>query len=1809
MSAREWSRKRLALVLAVVLTLVPIGYAAAKAARGPVEMSFACAKKSNGKLRYVEAADDCRKKERLISFEDAEPLIACARMGGSGRVYVYAMASRSKCEYRKRRPSFVLVLPDTTRHWFCANKRSGNLRSTRLVPSAPGRARVFTRDCKRNELRVFVEKRERPPVNRPPSAVADAGSTNEDTATTIAVLANDSDPDGDALSVTGVDTTGTAGAVTIGAGGVLRYDPAGRLDGLRAGEQRIDRFSYAVSDGHGGTASANVSVTVTGVNDAAVVTTSAGSAGYTENGAPVVVDGGATVADSDDATLEGATVEILSDQPADRLLFADQNGITGSYAAGVLTLTGSASVADYQTALRSVRYDHTGDDPAASKTVEFRANDGDGLGLASTRSVAVTAVNDAPSITTSAGAIGYTEGDPATAIDPGLVLTDPDSAQIAFATVQITGNHASAEDVLALPAQPGITGAYDSATGTLTLTGADTVANYQAALRAVTYRNTSSNPSTLQRTVTFVARDASSASAPATRNVNVSPTDNAPDVDNSAGALAYTENDPATAIDTTIAITDPDSANLTGATVQITGNYANGQDVLALPAQPVVTASFDPATGRLTLSGTDTVAAYESALEAVTYVNTSDDPSTAPRTVTYTARDAGGFGTPDTHGITVTAVDDPPTAVNDSPTVVEDSGANAIDVLANDTDVDAGPKSIGSVTQPANGTVVITGGGTGLTYQPNSNYCNNPPGTTPDTFTYTLSPGGSTATVSVTVTCADDPPTAVNDSATVGEDSGASAIDVLANDTDTDGGPKTVASVTQPANGTVAITGGGSSLTYTPNGNYCNTQPGGTPDTFTYTLNGGSTATVSVTVTCTDDSPIAVNDAAMVVEDSGATAIDVLANDTDADGGTKVVASATDPANGTVVLTGGSPGAHTGLTYQPDPNYCNDPPGTSPDTFTYSLNGGSTATVSVTVTCAPDNPVVDNSAGTTSYTENAAATVIDAAVTVTDPDAGTTITGAKVQITGGYAGAEDILALAGSHPGIAASFSGDTLTLTGPASVAAYQAALRDVTYRNGSDAPSTAARTVTFTATDDTSRSGSDTKGITVVAVDDPPVAVNDSATVLEDSAANAIDVLANDTDVDAGPKSIGSVTQPANGTVVITGGGTGLTYQPNPNYCNEPPGTTPDTFNYTLNGGSSATVSMTVTCVNDAPVADDETFNGNDSAHGNTTLQVDDPSDDKAAPTHPHTEITGDILAGDTDVDGPGPLTVTPGTFATNDGGSVTIESDGDFTFLPAASTSCTDTSDFFDYTVSDQNPAGPGPAPGTDTGRVTIAIAGCVWYVSNNAAGNSGTSSQPFDTLAQAETASGDNHTVFVFDGDNTPNGLGGDGYAMNAGERLIGEHEGLVVDPDGGGGLTPDTLFPANAGAHPTLTATSADVIDLDDGNEIRGLNVDPQNAGGIAGDRGRHRRRHDRRRQRRRHLRRQRHAGRPRAQRHDRDVQHHQPLGEHERGRRAAHQRGHDRLRASARRSRAAACRASSASGTNMGTSTFDAITVSGSTNGGVSMTNTTGTTVFGDGNGVDLALTTTSGTTPAFGLANAGTISVGSAGVDNVSATGGPAIDVTGTTGRDARVRRRRLDQQRERRHQPRRPRHRNVHRRRAARSPDAAGIAFDLDGGSGNVSYPGDLLNGSGQTAEITGRGGGAVTLSGPIADGVDAGGGISLSGNTAGSTTFSNASKVLNTTTSAAVSFTGSNGHTLTLSGGGLDVDTTSGAGISAADSGTLTVGGTRQLGHHHQWRHRRQRQRHRPSAAATTFQSHLRERRGQRHRASTTRARAAA
>ncbi len=144
------------------------------------------------------------------------------------------------------------------------------------------------------------------------------------------------------------------------------------------------------------------------------------------------------------------------------------------------------------------------------------------------------------------------------------------------------------------------------------------------------------------------------------------------------------------------------------------------------------------------------------------------------------------------------------------------------------------------------------------------------------------------ANLTILLNLRDELPVAVNDAKTVTEDDSATTIDVLANDTDVDAGPKLVASKTDGTHGTVAITNSGADLTYTPAADYCGS------DSFTYKLNGNSTATVNVTVTCVDDDPIANDDSKTVAEDGPAVTIDVLANDTDVDAGPKTIASKTD---------------------------------------------------------------------------------------------------------------------------------------------------------------------------------------------------------------------------------------------------------------------------------------------------------------------------------------------------------------------------------------------------------------------------------------------------------------------------------------------------------------------------------------------------------------------------------------------------------------------------------------------------------------------------------------------------------------------------------------------------------------------------------------------------------------------------------------------------------------------------------------------------------------------------------------------------
>jgi hypothetical protein len=320
--------------------------------------------------------------------------------------------------------------------------------------------------------------------------------------------------------------------------------------------------------------------------------------------------------------------------------------------------------------------------------------------------------NDAPVVTTTLSALAYVENSGAAAIDSGLTITDADNATMTGATITISGNYVNGQDTLSFTDQNGITGNWNAGSGTLTLSGASSVANYQAALRSITYTNSSDSPSLATRTVSFAVSDGIATSSTATRDIAITAVNDAPVLANiEGGALAYIENG-SSLITSSITIADIDNAVLTSATVQITGNYVNGQDLLTFTNTATITGAWDAATGTLTLSGADSVANYQAALRSVGYTNTSDNPSIATRTATFRVNDGAANSNAQSRDITVAAVNDGPVNTvpipqftgEDTPLVFSTASGNRISI----SDADAGASPVRVALSASNGLISLS---------------------------------------------------------------------------------------------------------------------------------------------------------------------------------------------------------------------------------------------------------------------------------------------------------------------------------------------------------------------------------------------------------------------------------------------------------------------------------------------------------------------------------------------------------------------------------------------------------------------------------------------------------------------------------------------------------------------------------------------------------------------------------------------------------------------------------------------------------------------------------------------------------------------------------------------------------------------------------------------------------------------------------------------------------------------------------------------------------------------------------------------
>jgi uncharacterized repeat protein (TIGR01451 family) len=342
-------------------------------------------------------------------------------------------------------------------------------------------------------------------------------------------------------------------------------------------------------------------------------------------------------------------------------------------------------------------------------------------------------------------------------VDVDLNVADEDDASLISATVALTNHPDAPEEVLTATFTNSISVSYDFDTGILSLSGTDTVTNYQQVLRTVTYNNNSNHPDTADRIITFVANDGTNDSNVATSTVTVGPRNDPPVVDlngNDPGidfAATFIEGEGAVYIvdHHHLNVTDVDDSQLASATVTLT-NHLNGDDEVlnADTSGTVIVASYDPNTGVLNLSNVESLAHYRQVLRTVTYNNTSQDPDITDRVVEFVVNDGEDDSSTAVCTITIRAVNSPPNAVDDSVTVA--SGGTVIsDVLRNDSDPEGDIMTVTQTSEPGHGTVVLSWNGI-FTYTHDGSPAPS------DDFTYEVCDSGipsrcNTATVNITV--------------------------------------------------------------------------------------------------------------------------------------------------------------------------------------------------------------------------------------------------------------------------------------------------------------------------------------------------------------------------------------------------------------------------------------------------------------------------------------------------------------------------------------------------------------------------------------------------------------------------------------------------------------------------------------------------------------------------------------------------------------------------------------------------------------------------------------------------------------------------------------------------------------------------------------------------------------------------------------------------------------------------------------------------------------------------------------------------
>ncbi|HDR9173144.1 TPA: DUF4347 domain-containing protein [Burkholderia vietnamiensis] len=877
--------------------------------------------------------------------------------------------------------------------------------------------------------------------------------------------------------------------------------------------------SFAISDGTKTSTAATSTVTVADTDQTPVIGGSSGSLTFTQGdnvpSTPVVIDSGITVSDRDNATLTQANVVIASgyDANGDTLLFTNDGStmgnITGAYSNGVLALSsagGTATLAQWQAALRSVRFTDSAATPdGTQRVINFVITDGTKVSTNFQRTINVVPTDQSPIVTDSGGTTTFVSGDNAPSapvvVDAGLTLTDSDSATMASATVAITGNFHSGEDVLALGngAFGDIQAHFDAGTGTLTLTsaGGSTAAQWQAALRSVTYTDTAVVPQTASRTISFSVNDGTKSSVGSSKVIVVQATHQTPLVGASGNSVDYLTGQAATAIDSGITLTDRNVSGSTlvpmSITVQITAGLQSG-DTLGISVPPStltngMNVNYDAASGTLTISSTGgTVAQWQTVLDSLQF-STGANAALGTRTVSVVVNDGVKTSSPLDYSVNV---------ISSAPALGTSSTGSASFVAGDNAS--AAPVAI----------------------DPNLTVA-DPLGNVVD---------GAVIAITGNLYSGEDRLSFSNDGLTMGNITGSY---------DTSTGMLTLTS----ANGSATLAQWQAALRSVA---YSDTQvtPNDATRTVSFSLSAGSqfsnALTRTIVVTPTEQTPLlstsSTGSAAFVAADNAAStpvAIDTGIAVTDLDNATLAAATvqigagfhagqdvlaftndratmgnitaAYDAAHGTLTLVS-SGGTATLAQWQAalrSVTYTDT--AVTPDATTrsigFSINDGVRTSAAysrdVSVAATDQTPLVGSTAsGSTAFVsaDNAPSqpVTVDSGITLSDRD-NATLASATVQIGAGFHAGQDVLAFSndGTMGNITASYDAahGTLTLVsagGTATLAQWQAALRSVTYTDTAVTPDTATRTIGFAVNDGAKTSVAFTRDVTVATTDQTP-------------------------------------------------------------------------------------------------------------------------------------------------------------------------------------------------------------------------------------------------------------------------------------------------------------------------------------------------------------------------------------------------------------------------------------------------------------------------------------------------------------------------------------------------------------------------------------------------------------------------------------------------------------------------------------------------------------------------------------------------